>query len=155
MAKQRLFLSCSLAMLPRLVLPSWAPVTLLPQPGPQLGHILQKCILPETFFSCGTGAWTQGLHLQPFHQAFFVRGFFQDRISRTIYVGWLWTAILLISASWVGRITDVSHWSPAQAETFNLHFAKNLHTTTGHIWRQRSDNKSTKTRNPLFKYHLL
>jgi hypothetical protein len=24
--------------------------------------------------------------------------------------GWLWTAILLISASWVARITGVCHW---------------------------------------------
>jgi hypothetical protein len=24
------------------------------------------------FFFCGTGAWTQGLHLQPLHQPFFL-----------------------------------------------------------------------------------
>jgi hypothetical protein len=34
--------------------------------------------------------------------------FFQDRVSRTICRGWL-----LISASWVGRITGVSHQCPA------------------------------------------
>jgi hypothetical protein len=27
--------------------------------------------------------------------------------------GWFQTAILLISASWVVRITDMSHWYPA------------------------------------------
>jgi hypothetical protein len=37
-------------------------------------------------------------------------GFFQDRISRTIYLGWLQTMIPLISASWVARITGMSHW---------------------------------------------
>jgi hypothetical protein len=34
---------------------------------------------------------------------------FWDRVSRTICPGWLWTVILLISASWVARITGVSH----------------------------------------------
>jgi hypothetical protein len=37
-------------------------------------------------------------------------GCFQDRVSWTICSDWLWTAILLISASWAARITDVSHW---------------------------------------------
>jgi hypothetical protein len=40
--------------------------------------------------------------------ALFCVGIFQDRVLETIYVGWLWTAILLISASWVARITGVS-----------------------------------------------
>jgi hypothetical protein len=39
----------------------------------------------------------------------FCDGLFWDRVSWTICLGWLWTAILLISASWVDRITDVSH----------------------------------------------
>jgi hypothetical protein len=42
-------------------------------------------------------------------------GFFQDRVSWTICPDWLWTMIFLISASWVARITGVSHWRPAQA----------------------------------------
>jgi hypothetical protein len=29
------------------------------------------------FVFCGTGAWAQGLHLEPFHQPFFVKGFFE------------------------------------------------------------------------------
>jgi hypothetical protein len=53
------------------------------------------------------------LPLKPLHQPCFVEGFFQDRISWTIYLGWLWTVILLISASCVARLTDVSHWHPA------------------------------------------
>jgi hypothetical protein len=56
------------------------------------------------------GAWTQGLHLEPLHQPFFVEGFFRDRVSWIVCPGWLWTVILLISASWVARITGVSHW---------------------------------------------
>jgi hypothetical protein len=31
----------------------------------------------------------------------------------TIARSWLWTMILLISASWVVRITSMSHWRPA------------------------------------------
>jgi hypothetical protein len=44
----------------------------------------------------------------------FCDGFFQDRVSRTICLDWLWTAVLLISASWVARITGMSHQRPAQ-----------------------------------------
>jgi hypothetical protein len=35
--------------------------------------------------------------------------FFLNRILWTVCLGWLWTVILLISASWVARITGVSH----------------------------------------------
>jgi hypothetical protein len=38
---------------------------------------------------------------------------FQDKVSRTICPCWLWMATLLISASWVARITGVSHQHPA------------------------------------------
>jgi hypothetical protein len=31
----------------------------------------------------------------------------------TVCPRWLWTTILLISASWVARITGMSHWHPA------------------------------------------
>jgi hypothetical protein len=40
---------------------------------------------------------------------FFVMGFFQGKVLGTICLGWLWIAILLISASWVAKITGVSH----------------------------------------------
>jgi hypothetical protein len=33
-----------------------------------------------------------------------------DGISKTICPGWCWTMPLLISASQIGRITDISHW---------------------------------------------
>jgi hypothetical protein len=44
--------------------------------------------------------------------------FFQNRVSQTVCLGWLWTVILLISASWVARITGVSHWCPVQSVFF-------------------------------------
>jgi hypothetical protein len=53
-----------------------------------------------------TGAWTQGLHLEPLHQPCFCDAFFWDRVSQD-YLPRLvlnWT-----SASWVARITGVSH----------------------------------------------
>jgi hypothetical protein len=60
---------------------------------------------------CGTGLWTQGLHLEPLHKPFFVI-FFWDRVCWTICPGWLRTMILLISASWEARIIGVSHRHP-------------------------------------------
>jgi hypothetical protein len=44
--------------------------------------------------------------------------FFRHRVPQTIFPGWLWTVILLISASWIARITGVSHQHPAHY----LHF---------------------------------
>jgi hypothetical protein len=59
-----------------------------------------------------------GLELRPFtlsHSTspIFVKGFFEIESCRTICPGWLQTGILLISASWVARITGVSHQRPA------------------------------------------
>jgi hypothetical protein len=45
--------------------------------------------------------------------------FFRDRVSRTICRDWLWTAILLISASWVTRITGVDHQCPTCFYSWN------------------------------------
>jgi hypothetical protein len=44
--------------------------------------------------------------------------FFWDRVSWAICQGWLQTAILLISAFWVARITGVSHQCPAEVYFF-------------------------------------
>jgi hypothetical protein len=60
----------------------------------------------SSFFFC-TETWTQGLHLEP---ALFLWRIFWDRISGTICLGWLQIVVLLISASWVARITGLSHW---------------------------------------------
>jgi hypothetical protein len=64
-------------------------------------------------FFGGTRVWTQGLTLARqvlYHLSHFTSPvlFFWDRVSWTICLGWLWTSILLISASWVARITDLS-----------------------------------------------
>jgi hypothetical protein len=42
--------------------------------------------------------------------AMFCIGFFRDRVSRTICLGWPQSMIFLISASQVARITGMSHW---------------------------------------------
>jgi hypothetical protein len=62
------------------------------------------------FFFGGSRAWTQGLHLEAVHQSYFCDEFFEIGSGELFAWGWLRTAILLISASWVARITGVSHW---------------------------------------------
>jgi hypothetical protein len=53
---------------------------------------------------------------------FFSFFFFIDGVWRTICLGWPGTAILLTSASWVGRIIGVSHW-PTVIFNFLVHSA--------------------------------
>jgi hypothetical protein len=59
-----------------------------------------------------------GLNSSPTSQAtpptLFREGVFQDRLSQTICPCWLQTVSLLISASWVARISGVSHQHPAR-----------------------------------------
>jgi hypothetical protein len=50
-------------------------------------------------------------HLNHAPNPFLPIGFFQDRVSWTIYPAWFGTTILLIPASWVAGITGVSHLS--------------------------------------------
>jgi hypothetical protein len=62
--------------------------------------------------------WWLGFELKAYflnhsNQSFFCVVFFQDRVSTTICPGWLQTAILLISDTWVARRTGVNHWCPA------------------------------------------
>jgi hypothetical protein len=58
--------------------------------------------------------WLTGLELRAYSLShsispFFVcDGFFRDRVLITICLGWLQAAILLISASWIARITGMS-----------------------------------------------
>jgi hypothetical protein len=83
------------------------------------------------FFFCGTRAWIQGLYLEPLHQPFVfcvcvcvfvcVLVIFEIGSCRTICLGWLWTGILLISASWVARIIGVRHWWDARLHLFLSH----------------------------------
>jgi hypothetical protein len=63
----------------------------------------------QGFFCCCCCFVILGLELTP--PALFCDGFlFWGKGLQTIYLGWLWNAILLITASWVVRIALVSHW---------------------------------------------
>jgi hypothetical protein len=70
----------------------------------------------QFFFLC---VWYQGLNSGPIPwttlpSPFYVR-YFRDRVSRNILPpGWRLITILLISTSWVARITGVSDWCLAQ-----------------------------------------
>jgi hypothetical protein len=57
------------------------------------------------FFFSGTGSWTHGLQLEPLHHPFFVKGFFQDRFLPRLGSN----CDHPISASWVAKITGISH----------------------------------------------
>jgi hypothetical protein len=74
----------------------------------------------SVFFVYG---WYWGLNSGPSPwatpPALFLWRVFQDRVSWTICLGWIRTAILLISASWVARITGVSYRHLARS--FGLH----------------------------------
>jgi hypothetical protein len=62
------------------------------------------------FVFSGTGAWTQGLPLEPLHRSnFFVIRFFEIGSHKLFaWVGFeLWS-------SWVARIIGVSHWCSAR-----------------------------------------
>jgi hypothetical protein len=54
--------------------------------------------------------------------ALFCVGYFQDTISQTICLGWLWTLILLISAWWVASIMGMSHSHTVPFYFFSLFF---------------------------------
>jgi hypothetical protein len=60
--------------------------------------------------SC-TGALTSGPTPRTTPPALFYEGFFQEKVLRSTCPGRLPIAILLVCASWVSRITDVSHWT--------------------------------------------
>jgi hypothetical protein len=49
--------------------------------------------------------------------ALFCEGCFWGRVSWTICLGWLWTMIFLISASWVARIIRMHHLHPVTLST--------------------------------------
>jgi hypothetical protein len=73
------------------------------------------------FFFCSTGIWSQDLHLKPLHQHFFVIGVFKIGFHELFVPDWLQTAILLISVSWVTRITGKSV-VPCQFMIFESYF---------------------------------
>jgi hypothetical protein len=79
---------------------------------PPVSHIFSFLF----FFLMVLGLWTQGLILtrQALYTwatlpSLFGVGYFLDRVSRTICLG----------ASWVARITGMSHWCPAVSHVLN------------------------------------
>jgi hypothetical protein len=86
------------------------------------------------FFFWHTGVWTQGLHLKPLHLET------PDRVLRTVCLGWLQTTIPLISASWVARMTGVSHRHPVPwnlnrwGEEDWLYNQAKVIPFTNHVW---------------------
>jgi hypothetical protein len=73
--------------------------------------------------------------LSHFASPFFVKGFLWDRLSWTICPSWLQTLIFLISASWVARITGVSHQLLADFFTFKTVFCSGNLLILGQFWR--------------------
>jgi hypothetical protein len=71
-------------------------------------RVLQNLWLTLRYWGLNSGPipWTTPL-------ALFCLFFFWDQICQTICSGWLWTTILLISASCVARLTGMSHQCPA------------------------------------------
>jgi hypothetical protein len=81
----------------------------------------RKCLRRLTLCVCVCvvlGAWTQGLHLKPLHQPFFCEGFFFEIESHELFASPGFKQLLLISASWVARITGVRHLHPRRRSTF-------------------------------------
>jgi hypothetical protein len=53
------------------------------------------------------GWFELGAYTLSYSTALFCEGVFWDRVSQTICLGWLWTTIFLICASWVARVTGM------------------------------------------------
>jgi hypothetical protein len=73
-------------------------------------------ILIFLLFICAYNAWVISPPCSPPPTAplpaLLCKGFFQDRVSWTLCPGWPQTMIVLISASWIVRITGVRHQRP-------------------------------------------
>jgi hypothetical protein len=74
--------------------------------------------LNEHTFFCGTGFELRAYTLSYSTSPFFVMGFFKI-VSQTVCSGWLQTEMLLVSASWVARITGMSHQHPTECMFLN------------------------------------
>jgi hypothetical protein len=66
----------------------------------------------------------------------FCDGYFQDRVLRSTCPGWLWTLILLISASWVARIIGMSTGTRLPLTFLKLsYFAAKSKQLLASIWK--------------------
>jgi hypothetical protein len=101
----------------------------------QLRHqetqVLVHCLL--LFFFCSPGAWTQDLYLELLHPLYFCEGVFKIESCRTVCLGWPRTTIFLISASWVARITGVSHECWLLATSYCRIWGKSLNPSGLHF----------------------
>jgi hypothetical protein len=81
-------------------------------------------IISWTLFILGGGGWYWGLNSVPTPwitpPALFCDGFFPGKFLWTVCPSWLQIAILLISASWVGKIKGVSHQHQAWTLYINV-----------------------------------
>jgi hypothetical protein len=59
--------------------------------------------------------------------ALFCEFFFKDRVSLTVFLGWLQTIILLTFASWVTRIIGVSYQAPSYLILFFFFFLNQVY----------------------------
>jgi hypothetical protein len=82
-----------------------------------------KYFVPVCNFFFSTGAWTQGLHLEPLHQPFFVIVFFQ---LGNYLPGLALNHDLPDISSWVARITGVNHLHPAPVSNLCFHSPNRL-----------------------------
>jgi hypothetical protein len=84
--------------------------------------LLLLLLLVALEFELGASRLLGSYSASPFNMMRFFKIGSQELLSQA----WLWTMILLISASWVARITGVSPWCPAWPFTsvliFNCHF---------------------------------
>jgi hypothetical protein len=107
--------------------------------SPTMGCFWYRASLSFSFFfffffellGIRLGAYTLSHYVSPF----LCDGFFRDSVLWTICLGWLWTAIFLISASWEARIAG--HGCPAQSFSF-----KNTSLSKGRRQREVLQTKS-------------
>jgi hypothetical protein len=108
-----------------------------------LKNILMKNCLEIYIITCISFLWCWDLNSGPtscaIPPALFCDGFFQDRFSWTICLGWLATAILLIS-----RIAGVSHWRPTNYIYHKYVYFKNLIMQTQQLFLE-IDQQFSKT----------
>jgi hypothetical protein len=92
-----------------LKIPPWS---LLMHPLTIYWNLVNKNPMKKFFFFLQYWGLNPGFTTGATPPALFCERCFWDRVPWTIFLGWLQTTIILISASWVVRITGVSHGRP-------------------------------------------
>jgi hypothetical protein len=88
------------------------------------------------FYFDGTGAWTRGLTIARqmlYHLSYsinpFCVGYFEIWIHK-LSLDWPWTMILLISVSWLARITSRSHQHLAKCSAIIVHLSISMYRSS-------------------------